>query len=73
MKVNLSPFRFERRRADPVSCFSFQSDHPVLDSRYLIFEAAQANHYGLNTSLALASVTTSEQPLIPLSAFRFGS
>lgn len=61
----------------------FKSDHPVLDSRYLIFEAAQgikknphscapfkpltlppwiapAHHYGLNASLALSSVTTSE-------------
>ncbi|ORY35366.1 hypothetical protein BCR39DRAFT_509101 [Naematelia encephala] len=35
-----------------------KSDHPVLDSRYLIFEAAQAHHYGLNFSQALGSVTT---------------
>ena len=35
-----------------------KSDHPVLDSRYLMFEAAQAHHYGLNFSHALGSVTT---------------
>ncbi|OCF30643.1 amidohydrolase [Kwoniella heveanensis BCC8398] len=35
-----------------------KSDHPVLDSRYLISEASFAHHYGLNTSLALSSVTT---------------
>ncbi|CED83667.1 Metal-dependent hydrolase, composite domain [Phaffia rhodozyma] len=37
---------------------AMKSDHPVLDSRYLVFEAAQAHHYGLNASLALSSVTT---------------
>ncbi|KZT52271.1 carbohydrate esterase family 9 protein [Calocera cornea HHB12733] len=35
-----------------------KSDHPVLDSRYLMFEAQQAYFYGLNASLALASVTS---------------
>jgi imidazolonepropionase-like amidohydrolase len=35
-----------------------KSDHPVLDSRYLVYEAAQAHHYGLNFSQALGSVTT---------------
>ncbi|KAL7420676.1 hypothetical protein Q5752_004627 [Cryptotrichosporon argae] len=35
-----------------------KSDHPVLDSRYLVYEAAQAHHYGLNVSHALGSVTT---------------
>jgi hypothetical protein len=35
-----------------------KSDHPVLDSRFLIYEAAQAHHYGLNFSQALSSVTT---------------
>ncbi|KAJ3511745.1 hypothetical protein NLJ89_g3919 [Agrocybe chaxingu] len=35
-----------------------RSDHPVLDSRHLLFEAQQAHFYGLPTSLALASVTT---------------
>ncbi|KXN85953.1 hypothetical protein AN958_10661 [Leucoagaricus sp. SymC.cos] len=34
------------------------SDHPVLNSRYLLFEAQQAHYYGLSTELALASVTT---------------
>ncbi|KAJ7600925.1 carbohydrate esterase family 9 protein [Mycena floridula] len=35
-----------------------KSDHPVLNSRYLLFEAQQAHFYGLPTNLALASVTT---------------
>ena len=45
-------------------CLSFiltnrnQSDHPVINSRYLMFEAQQAHYYGLSSSLALASVTS---------------
>lgn len=35
-----------------------KSDHPVLNSRYLVYEAAQAHHYGLNASQAIGSVTT---------------
>ncbi|KAL8291602.1 hypothetical protein RQP46_001860 [Phenoliferia psychrophenolica] len=35
-----------------------KSDHPVLDSRFLLFEAQQAHHFGLPTNLALASITT---------------
>ncbi|KAJ7054365.1 carbohydrate esterase family 9 protein [Mycena amicta] len=35
-----------------------QSDHPVLDSRFLLFEAQQAHYYGLPWTLALASVTS---------------
>ncbi|KAF7428612.1 hypothetical protein PC9H_007839 [Pleurotus ostreatus] len=35
-----------------------KSDHPVLDSRYLVYEAQQAHYYGLPRNLALASVTT---------------
>lgn len=44
--------------ADAGIAVNMKSDHPVLDSRYLIYEAAQAHHYGLNFSLAMASVTT---------------
>ena len=36
-----------------------KSDHPVLDSRYLTFEAQQAHHFGFSAHKALASVTTS--------------
>jgi hypothetical protein len=36
----------------------YKSDHPVLNSRYLIFEAQQAHYYGLPPHLALASVTS---------------
>ncbi|OBZ68120.1 hypothetical protein A0H81_11871 [Grifola frondosa] len=35
-----------------------KSDHPVLDSRFLVYEAQQAHFYGLSHNLALASVTT---------------
>jgi hypothetical protein len=35
-----------------------QSDHPVVNSRYLLNEAALAYFYGLNPGLALASVTS---------------
>ncbi|KAF9476425.1 hypothetical protein BDN70DRAFT_882471 [Pholiota conissans] len=35
-----------------------KSDHPVVNSRYLLFEAQQAHYYGLNPALALASVTS---------------
>ena len=35
-----------------------QSDHSVINSRYLIHEAAQAHYFGLPTNVALLSVTT---------------
>jgi hypothetical protein len=35
-----------------------QSDHPVVNSRYLLNEAAMAHFYGLDPALALASVTS---------------
>nr|GAT48836.1 carbohydrate esterase family 9 protein [Mycena chlorophos] len=35
-----------------------KSDHPVLNSRHLLFEAQQAHHFGLAANLALASVTS---------------
>ncbi|KAJ7284617.1 carbohydrate esterase family 9 protein [Mycena rebaudengoi] len=34
-----------------------KSDHSVMDSRYLLFEAQQAHFYGLPENLAIASVT----------------
>ncbi|KAG2742359.1 hypothetical protein P692DRAFT_20879650 [Suillus brevipes Sb2] len=34
-----------------------KSDHPVVNSRYLLHEAAQAHYYGLDSALALLSVT----------------
>ena len=37
---------------------SLQSDHPVLNSRYLLYEAQQVHYYGLPANLALAAVTT---------------
>ncbi|KIK64860.1 hypothetical protein GYMLUDRAFT_258822 [Collybiopsis luxurians FD-317 M1] len=35
-----------------------KSDHPLLNSRYLVHEAQQAHYFGLDTNLALASVTS---------------
>ncbi|KAJ6483842.1 hypothetical protein C8R47DRAFT_1217531 [Mycena vitilis] len=35
-----------------------KSDHPVLNSRHLMYEAQQAHYYGLNPALAIASVTS---------------
>ncbi|KAJ3769241.1 hypothetical protein FB446DRAFT_227416 [Lentinula raphanica] len=35
-----------------------KSDHPVLNSRFLVYEAQQAHYYGLAANLALASVTS---------------
>ncbi|THH01236.1 hypothetical protein EW145_g6949 [Phellinidium pouzarii] len=35
-----------------------KSDHPVQNSRYLLYEAQQAHYYGLPDNLALAAVTT---------------
>ncbi|CAE6451909.1 unnamed protein product [Rhizoctonia solani] len=35
-----------------------KSDHPVLNSRYLLYEAAQAHYYGLPAGPALSSVIT---------------
>ncbi|KAG2130176.1 uncharacterized protein EDB93DRAFT_1323346 [Suillus bovinus] len=34
-----------------------KSDHPVVNSRYLLHEAAQAHYYGLDPALTLLSVT----------------
>jgi imidazolonepropionase-like amidohydrolase len=45
---------------------TMKSDHPVLDSRYLMFEAAQAHHYGLNFSKALSSVTVNSARAVGL-------
>ncbi|KAI0320932.1 carbohydrate esterase family 9 protein [Amylostereum chailletii] len=43
-----------------------KSDHPVLNSRYLLFEAQQAYYYGLPENLALASVITTPAQVIGL-------
>lgn len=36
----------------------FKSDHPVTDSRYLLYQAQQGHHFGLPAHKALASITT---------------
>ncbi|KAK3847094.1 MAG: hypothetical protein J3R72DRAFT_379101 [Linnemannia gamsii] len=37
---------------------AMKSDHPIIDSQHLIFQAAMARHYGLTELQALASVTS---------------
>ncbi|KAG0246247.1 hypothetical protein B0O80DRAFT_381283 [Mortierella sp. GBAus27b] len=37
---------------------AMKSDHPVLNSQHLVYEAAQAHHYGLSEVLSIASVTS---------------
>ncbi|KAF9083413.1 hypothetical protein BGX23_011504 [Mortierella sp. AD031] len=44
--------------ADAGISVAMKSDHPVLNSQHLVYEAAQARHYGLSELLAIASVTS---------------
>lgn len=37
---------------------AFKSDHPVLNSQHLVFEAQKAHHYGFNESLAIKAITS---------------
>ncbi|KAF5380447.1 hypothetical protein D9615_004475 [Tricholomella constricta] len=41
-----------------------KSDHPVLNSRHLVYEAQQAHYYGLPDNLALAAVTSTPATVI---------
>lgn len=43
-----------------------KSDHPVLNSRHLLFEAQQAFYYGLPENLAIASVTSTPANVLGL-------
>ncbi|KAF8590874.1 hypothetical protein K439DRAFT_1627298 [Ramaria rubella] len=43
-----------------------KSDHPVLDSRFLLYEAQQAHFYGLPADVALSSVTTTPANVLGL-------
>ncbi|KZT43545.1 hypothetical protein SISSUDRAFT_1039974 [Sistotremastrum suecicum HHB10207 ss-3] len=45
---------------------TMKSDHPVLDSRYLLYEAQQAHYYGLKDHLAIASVITTPAQVLGL-------
>lgn len=48
-----------------------KSDHPVLDSRFLLFDAQQAHYYGLPENLALGAVTTQPAQVVGLD-YRIG-
>ncbi|KAL0577309.1 hypothetical protein V5O48_004665 [Marasmius crinis-equi] len=37
---------------------TLKSDHPLLDSRHLLYDAQQAHYYGLSSNLAVAAVTS---------------
>ncbi|KAF9523733.1 carbohydrate esterase family 9 protein [Crepidotus variabilis] len=41
-----------------------KSDHPVLNSRHVLYEAQQAHYYGLPSNLALASVTSTSATIL---------
>ncbi|KAJ4483355.1 carbohydrate esterase family 9 protein [Lentinula aciculospora] len=41
-----------------------KSDHPVLDSRHLLYEAQQAYYYGLPENLALAAITSNSAEIM---------
>ncbi|KAI0305776.1 carbohydrate esterase family 9 protein [Multifurca ochricompacta] len=43
-----------------------KSDHPVSNSRYLLFDAQQAHYYGLPENLALGAVTTQPAQVVGL-------
>ncbi|KAI0367346.1 composite domain of metallo-dependent hydrolase [Pilatotrama ljubarskyi] len=43
-----------------------KSDHPVLDSRFLLYEAQQAYYYGLPHNMALSAVTTTPANVLGL-------
>jgi len=43
-----------------------QSDHPVMNSRYLLYEAQNAYYHGLPENLAIASVTSTPAKLLGL-------
>ena len=43
-----------------------QSDHPMLNSRFLLFEAQQAHYYGLSANLALSAVTSTPAKVLGL-------
>ncbi|KAG6880354.1 hypothetical protein C0992_007765 [Termitomyces sp. T32_za158] len=44
-----------------------KSDHPVINSRYLLYEAQQAHYFGLPANLSLASVTSTPATIAGLS------
>ena len=41
-----------------------QSDHPIMNSRHLVYEAQQAHYFGFPHNLALASVTSTPAKVI---------
>ncbi|KAL0072430.1 hypothetical protein AAF712_000193 [Marasmius tenuissimus] len=46
---------------------TIKSDHPLLDSRHLLYEVQQAYYYGLPDNLALAAVTSNSAEVMGMS------
>ncbi|KAJ7220042.1 carbohydrate esterase family 9 protein [Mycena pura] len=44
-----------------------KSDHPVMNSRHLVYEAQQAYFYGLSENLAIASITSNSAEVMGMS------
>lgn len=65
-----SPFAGALLRASNITPI-YKSDHPVLDSRRLLHQAAEAHHYGLDEISALKSVTSAPAHVLGL-AHRIG-
>ncbi|WFD26574.1 hypothetical protein MNAN1_001557 [Malassezia nana] len=65
-----SPFQPELLRSHNITPI-LKSDHPVLDSRRLLNQAAQAHHFGLPTLDALRAVTSAPAHVLGL-AHRLG-
>ncbi|WFD30534.1 hypothetical protein MSPP1_001555 [Malassezia sp. CBS 17886] len=60
-----SPFAAVLLRAANITPV-FKSDHPVLDSRRLVHQAAQAHHFGLAADDALRAVTSAPAAVVGL-------
>lgn len=65
-----TPFNPELMRSHNITPI-LKSDHPVLDSRRLVGQAAQAHHFGLNEIDALRAVTSAPAHVLGL-AHRIG-
>ncbi|KAG8892176.1 hypothetical protein FRB99_002905, partial [Tulasnella sp. 403] len=61
--LNEAGFQVVMKVAWMDSLHAGSSDHPVLNSRFLLYEAAQAHYYGLPANKAIQAVTTTPAAL----------
>jgi len=52
--------------------FAFKSDHPVINSQYLVYEAGKSRHYGLNEQDVIKALTSTPAKALGLD-YRVGS